>query len=320
MTLWDFKKITEENPQPTDTKLKLYDHSVIHPIGSTTVYCTTNGARKKVHFKIVEHAPTSLLSGRASCTKPASLQWGMPSARSPGYDQPLDQEQILHEYHDVFSGLGKLSDTNHIEIDPNAKPVRENPRCVPIPIKDELKKKIKELESTGVIAKVTKPTPWISNMVVVRKPNKLGLCLDHMHLNKDVIRNHYPTPTVEDIAPKLTKAKVFSVVDAKDGLLQVVLDETSSFLTTFWTAFGRYRWRRMPCGIKSAPEEFQRRLDECLEGLENVAVIHHSVWFWWIHRRGNRITWPCLQSTPQQMPRTMSKAEQEKNCTSSLAK
>ncbi|XP_015755288.1 PREDICTED: uncharacterized protein K02A2.6-like [Acropora digitifera] len=116
-------------------------------------------------------------------------------------------------------------------------------------------------------------------MVVVRKPNKLGLCLDHMHLNKDVIRNHYRTPTVEDIAPKLTKAKVFSVVDAKDGLLQVVLDETSSFLTTFWTAFGRYRWRRMPCGIKSAPEEFQRRLDECLEGLENVAVIHHSVWF-----------------------------------------
>ena len=201
----------------------------------------------------------------------------MPSARLPGYDQPLDQEQILHEYHDVFSGLGKLSDTNHIEIDPIAKPVRENPQCVPIPIKDELKKKIKELESTGVIAKVTKPTPWISNMVVMRKPNKLRLCLDCMHLNKDVIRNHYPTPTVEDIAPKLTKAKVFYVVDAKDGLLKVVSDETSSFLTTFWIAFGGYRWRRMPCGIKSAPEEFQRRLDECLEGLENIAVIHDDM-------------------------------------------
>ena len=98
-----------------------------------------------------------------------------------------------------------------------------------------------------------------------------------MHLNKGVIRNHYPTPTIEDIAPKLTKAKVFSVVDAKDGFLQVVLDETSSFLTTFWTPFGRYRWRRMPFGIKSAPEEFQRRLDECLEGLENIAVIHDDV-------------------------------------------
>ena len=77
----------------------------------------------------------------------------------------------------------------------------------------------------SVIAKVTTPTPWISHMVVVRKPNKLRLCLDPLHLNKAIIKNHYPTPTVEDIAPKLTKAKVFSVVDAKDGFLQVVLDE-----------------------------------------------------------------------------------------------
>ena len=30
-------------------------------------------------------------------------------------------------------------------------------------------------------------------------------------------------------------------------------------------------------GIKSAPEEFQRRLDESLEGLENVAVIHYDI-------------------------------------------
>jgi len=76
----------------------------------------------------------------------------------------------------------------------------------------------------SVIDKVMKPTPWISNMVVVRKLNKLRLCLNPLHLNKGIIRNHYPTPTLEDIAPKLTKAKVFSVVDAKDGFLQVVLD------------------------------------------------------------------------------------------------
>ena len=65
---------------------------------------------------------------------------------------------------------------------------------------------------------------------------------------------------------------MFSVVDAKDGFLQVVLDEPYSYLTTFWTPFGRYRWLRMPFGIKSAPEEFQRHLDECLEGLENNAL------------------------------------------------
>ena len=91
----------------------------------------------------------------------------------------------------------------------------------------------------GVLAKFTKPIPWISNMVVMRKPNKLRICRDPMHLNKGVIGKHYLTPTLEDVDPKLTEAMVFSVVDAKDGFLQVVLDDSSSFFTTFWTPFGQ---------------------------------------------------------------------------------
>jgi hypothetical protein len=48
-------------------------------------------------------------------------------------------------------------------------------------------------------------------------------------------------PTIEEILPELAKAKVFSVADAKNGFWQVKLDEASSYLTTFWTPFGRYR-------------------------------------------------------------------------------
>jgi len=66
LTLRDYKRITSTIPDQSDTKLKLYDQSVIHPVGSTKLYCTVNGLTKKVHFEIVEHASTSLLSGRAS--------------------------------------------------------------------------------------------------------------------------------------------------------------------------------------------------------------------------------------------------------------
>jgi len=31
------------------------------------------------------------------------------------------------------------------------------------------------------------------------------------------------------------------------------------------------------CAPESAPEEFQRCLDECLEGLKNIAVIHDDI-------------------------------------------
>jgi hypothetical protein len=48
------------------------------------------------------------------------------------------------------------------------------------------------------------------------------------------------------------------------GFWHVHLDEESSYLTTFNTPFGRYRWLRMPFGITSAPEEYQRRQDQAI--------------------------------------------------------
>ena len=99
-----------------------------------------------------------------------------------------------------------------------------------------------QLESDEIIAKVRQPTDWISSMVAVKKPNKLRLCIDPANLNVAIKRNHYPTPTTDDVIPKLTEARVFSVADAKDGFLQVSLDEPFSYLTTFYTPFGLYRW------------------------------------------------------------------------------
>ena len=61
-------------------------------------------------------------------------------------------------------------------------------------------------------------------------------------------------------------------MDAKDGFWQVQLSEESSNLTCFNTPFGRYKWMVMPFGISSAPEEFQRRMHEALEGLPGVCV------------------------------------------------
>ena len=172
------------------------------------------------------------------------------------------RKQVLEEYNDVFHGLWKLPGYYRIDMDPTATPVQHAGRRVPIPVRDELKAKVDQLEQQEVLAKVTEPTPWISSMVVVRKPNKIRICLDSMDLKQGIKCNHHPIPTIEEVAPRLTKAKICSVVDAKDGFLEVALDQPSSFLTTFRTPFGRYRWLRMSFGISSAPKAFQRRLEE----------------------------------------------------------
>ena len=84
-------------------------------------------------------------------------------------------------------------------------------------------------------------------------------------------------PTLEGILPTLAKAKLFTVLDAKDGFHQVKLDEASSRLTTFWTPFGCYRYICMPFGISSALEEFQRWMHTVLQGLPGVEVIADDI-------------------------------------------
>ena len=105
------------------------------------------------------------------------------------------------------------------------------------------------LVAQNAITPVKEPTKWINIMVAVRKPGKIRLCIDPKDLNKAIKRPHYPLPTIEDILPKLTNAKLFSVLDAQKEFWQIELDKSSSFLTTFWTPFGRFRWLRMPFDI-----------------------------------------------------------------------
>ena len=102
-----------------------------------------------------------------------------------------------------------------------------------------------------IIEAVEKPTEWISSMVVItKKDSKLRICLDPKDLNRAIRRENYQLPTIEDIATRLHGAKVFTVLDVRHGFWHVCLDDRSSYLTTFHTLFGRYRYKRMPFGIR----------------------------------------------------------------------
>ena len=151
------------------------------------------------------------------------------------------------------------------------------PRRVPVALKEQLKRKLDSLVAQEIIKPVTTPTPWISNLVAIKKPRKLCVCIDPRDLNKAIRRPKYQMPILDEILPALSNAHLFSVLDAKDGFHQVKLDEESSYLTTFWSPYGRYRYLWMPFGILSAPEEFQRRMDVICQGLPGVAVIADDI-------------------------------------------
>ena len=186
----------------------------------------------------------------------------------------LTEEQVLAEYADLFKGLGKIEGRLHLEVDETVPPVVMPPRRVPVAVKGKLREELDRLESLGVLEKEDKPTQWVSSMVATQKPSgKVRVCIDPQRLNQALKRRHYPLPIIEDILPELSKARVFTKADLKDGFLQIQLDDASSKLTTFQTAWGRYRWLRMPYGISPAPECFQQKLDQCLESLKGVYKI-----------------------------------------------
>ena len=134
------------------------------------------------------------------------------------------------------------------------------------------------MEEKDVVQKVDRPTPWVNSLVIVEKRDgSLRLCLDPRDLNKAIRREHHRIPTAEDIASHLSGKKIFSIVDEKDGFWQVRLDEESSHLCTFNTPFGRYRFKRMPFGISSAPEVFQKKNEALFGDIDGVEVIFDDI-------------------------------------------
>ena len=270
--------------EKSKAKLTMYNGAVMYPVGKCKLKCTRDGSSHVLEFQVVDGEVRPLLSAEL-CQRLNFLKVLVKdplhhvdtvtrdSQYTPSTSETIIDDDILTEYADVFEGLGCLTDPYHIEIDPTAQPVIHPPRKVPVTLREPLRQELKRMEENNILAPVSEATDWVSSMVTVVKPNKLRICIDPKDLNRAIKRPHYPLPTIEEVATKLSKAKVFSVLDAKSGFWQVPLDEASSKLTTFNTPFGRFRWLRMPFGISSAPEEFQKRMNDTFGDIKGTAVI-----------------------------------------------
>ena len=137
------------------------------------------------------------------------------------------------------------------------------------------------MEQQGVIRKVgegPQPTKWVNSLVHRRKVNgQLRICLDPKDLNKAIRRDYHVTPALEEILPKFNGAKYFSILDSKSGYWNIELDEPSSYLTTFNSPFGRYRFLRMPFGLRMAQDVFHHRIDQLIEGCPGVTGIADDI-------------------------------------------
>ena len=189
------------------------------------------------------------------------------------------RDTVMSEYPDVFGEeLGCMEGIVHLETDPNVAPTVMPPRRVPVALKEKLKNELDWLTHRKEMSTIQEPTDWVSSMIAAKKPDgNICLCIDPHYLNLALKQSHYPLPIIEEILPELSKAKVFSKDELKEGFRQVDLHEESSQLTVFQTPWGRCRFHRMPFGINPAPEIFQMKLDQNSEGLKGVFKIADDI-------------------------------------------
>ena len=221
---------------------------------------------------VVEGQRSSLLSKRA-CEE---LQ--LVKVSREVYQVTDGRPEFRKEFPALFTGLGKLNaESYRITLKGETEPVcLYTARKVPHPLQQRVKEELDRMVQQSVISPVEGPTEWCSGMVPVLKPNgKVRVCVDLTALNRDVAREVHPMKTVDDNLAKLQGSTIYSKLDANSGFWQIPLDEKSRILTTFITPQGRYCFNRLPFGISSAPEVFQRIISKILVGLEGQGVIVH---------------------------------------------
>jgi len=260
---------------PADRKLESASCDSLKSVGMFTTRLSYGGRTLNANVFVVKGLRQNLL-GRSECvglnlvmrcSQVSAQSWVRPFTEFPG----------------LFNRLGLLRTSYNIKIRTDAMPFcLSQPRRVPLALMAKLKEKLKEMLQMGVIEKVEEPTDWCSGIVLVKKQNTddIRLCIDFTKLNQAVEREHHPMPVVDYTLGQLKGVKYITKLDCVSGFWQVPLSEDSKKLTTFITPYGRFCCCRLPFGISSAPEYFQKRVSQILEGLEGVANLIDDIIVW----------------------------------------
>ena len=193
------------------------------------------------------------------------------------------KDLIMRHYPDVFEEIGKFPGPPYtIHLDPSIQPKQTPCRPVPVHLKEISKKELDKMLQAGVLKPLTEATPWITSFVLVEskdksRNHKLRICLDPTNLNKVIIWEPYHFMTPEDIAHLIARSCTLTVLDCHKGYWHQQLDEQSSYMTTFNTEFGRYRYTVMPFGSTVAGDVFQHKLDECFGHIPIMIVIADDI-------------------------------------------
>ena len=246
--------------------LRSYTQSAIPVLGFLNVTVQYGEQVKQLPLYVVE-GPACLL-GR-QWLNAIRLDW----CRLFAVKHEGSLDELLTKYADVFSGtLGTVKDFKaEIQVRPEAKSIFHKPRNLPYALRDKVATQLDELEAKGVMTKITR-SDWAAPLVVVPKQDgSLRLCGDYkVTVNQVIVPEPYPLPSAEDLFASLSNGKMFTKLDLSAAYQQVELTEQSKQYLVVNTHKGLYKLNRLSYGVSTAPNVFQRIMDQILQDIPDV--------------------------------------------------
>jgi hypothetical protein len=167
-------------------------------------------------------------------------------------------------------------------------PIKARPIQMNTDLEQHCKLEIQDLESKGLIQK--SKSPWSCATFYVNKNFEIErgtpiLVINYKPLKFVLKWIRYLIPSKKDLLNKLHYAFIFSKFDMKLGFWQIQIDPKDHYKTAFTVPFGQHKWNVMPFGLKNAPSEFKRIMNDifnayskfCTVYIDDVLIFSHSI-------------------------------------------
>jgi hypothetical protein len=105
--------------------------------------------------------------------------------------------------------------------------------------------------------------PFASPILMAKKPGGgLRFCVDYRKLNAITKKDRYPLPLIDEVFERLSKARIFTKLDIRQGFHRIRMHQDSEDLTTFRCRYGTFKYKVMPFGLTNGPATFQRLIND----------------------------------------------------------
>ena len=204
-------------PAPEEDEFRDYGNNTLRLLGTMDVSLETNGCMTNANIRVIGGSRPSIIGRdrmpnlglqivqKAPEENVMSVQGEQPGAEATEGEVSLDPWQIYFskQFKNLFNRVGKIKNYKvHADFFETLTPIQQKGRRVPNTLQDKVDKEINKLLRQGHIEKLKECSDnyFVSPIVItVKKDGSVKLALESRELNKQVHKNKYQIPNIEEL-------------------------------------------------------------------------------------------------------------------------